>query len=102
MCQRHGHPALDPRHTPQPLTHRLHYEYDTTEANVPAGRSRKRSFVRSTGQHSNRFGKRATEPNPVPAEPDKAEEPDQQQDDSFTFYNHDGEWTETEEAPHEA
>ena len=44
---------------------------------MPAGR------VRSTGQHSNRFAKRAAEPNLVTAEPDKAEEPDQQRYDSF-------------------
>ena len=52
---------------------------------MPAGRPRQRSFVRSTGQHSNRFAKRAEEPNPVPAEPDKAEEPDQQHYDSFIY-----------------
>ena len=69
---------------------------------MPAGRPRKRSFARSTGQHSNRFGTRAAEPNPVPAEPNKAEAPDQQHYDSFTGYNADGEWTEIEEAPREA
>ena len=52
-------------------------DYTTTEPNMPAGR------VRSTGQHSNRFAKRAAEPNLVTAEPDKAEEPDQQRYDSF-------------------
>ena len=57
-----------------------------TEPNMPAGRPRKKSFVMITGERSNWFAKRAAEPNPVPAEPDKAEEPDQQHYDHFVVY----------------
>ena len=76
---------------PQPLTSRRPH-CNATEPNMPAGRPRKRSFVR-TGQHSNRFAKRPAEPNPVPAGPDKAEEPYQLHYDSLASYNADGEWT---------